>query len=269
MRKYKIYILLLLISTISCKNVEREKVKAESLKDNYIIEQKIETKTRVKDIITKTNFDDLIKIQEEEAFKEHKNKLKLNFTTIDSADYLSYKRKYSNGITIDSTIVNKAGSSFTLSLKNTEKTFSCDIDYNDCTYYKGFINSLNKYILTYCSNGYCGTYLLDKNTGETNSLESPFDSECESPVLSKNESQLIAFSSSVFDTNSFLSLYENNPKTKIIDFTIYKFFNSSEWKINEIIWIDEKTIALIIYDEYGGETGSELINKRYLKAIIQ
>jgi len=269
MKKTKKYILLLLISIISCKNTEREKIKIETVKDSTKIEVKSEPKITVKTTNPKTNSNDTENIKEEQIIKENENTLKLKFTKIKSTEYFDYKQKYSNGITIDTTITNKAGSSFTLPLKNTEKTFSCDIDFNVCTYYKGFIKSLNKYVLTYCGQGYCGTYLLDKNTGETNSLESPFDSECESPVLSKNESQLIAFSSSVFDTNSFLSLYENNPKTKIIDFTIYKFFNSSEWKINEIIWIDEKTIALIIYDEYGGETGSELINKRYLKAIIQ
>jgi len=146
--------------------------------------------------------------------KENQNKLKIKFTKIDSTDYFNFKQKYSNGIEIDSTIVNEAGSSFTLSVKNIEKEFSCDIDYNNCTDYKGFLSPLNKYILTYCGTGYCGTYLLDKNTGIQNYLESPFDSECEIPSLSNNENKLIAYSYSVFDRESFIALYKKNINTK-------------------------------------------------------
>jgi hypothetical protein len=269
MRKTQIYIILLLFSTISCRNVEREKPKIEPLKENSIIEQKNEPKIIIENTQPISNSDVSENVSEEQMAKENQNKLKIKFTKIDSTDYFDFKQKYSNGIEIDSTIVNEAGSSFTIAVKNTKEEFSCDIDYNNCTYYKGFLSLLNKYILTYCGTGYCGTYLLDKNTGIKSSLESPFDSECEIPSLSNNGSKLIAYSYSVFDRESFIALYKKNVDTKKIDFKEYDSFYTSDWRVKEIIWIDTNLIALKVFDKYGGKTGGKLINTRYLKGKME
>ena len=226
MKKTQVYIILLLLLTISCRNVKREKPKIETLKDNSIIEQKNEPKITIENTQPISNSD----ISEAKVVKENENKLKIKFTKMDSTDYIYFKQKHSNGIIIDSTIVNEAGSSFTLVVENEEKKFSCDIDYNNCNYYKGFLKPLNKYILTYCGTGYCGTYLLDKNTGIQNHLESPFDSECEIPSLSGDENTLITFSTSVFSRDeSFIALYKKNIDTKKIDFKVFDSFYTSDW----------------------------------------
>ncbi|WP_405399176.1 hypothetical protein [Maribacter sp. Asnod2-G09] len=254
MKKAQIYIVLLLITTLSCKDKVSEK-----LKNIALVEPKTE-------LITEINTLDNL---EEQKKKEGDNKLDLTFSPIDSTQYFDYKKKYSNDVTIDSLIINKENSFFTLSIKNTEKKFSCGIDFNNCTYYKGYLNSLNKYVLTYCGVLYCGTSLLDKNTGIQNYLESPFDTECETPSLSKDKNKLISYSSSVFDKESFIGLYKKNTETQEIDFENYETFNTSDWRINEIIWVDDNFIALKIYDKYGGITGDKLMNVRYLKSKIE
>ena len=241
----------------------------ESVKDSTLIEQKEASEIAAETTKSFVNLNDSENIQEEQITKENRNKLVLKFAEIEQNDYLRYKQEYSNGITIDSTKVNKAGDSFTLSINNTDEKFSCGTNNSDCTYYKGFLNSMNKYVLTNCGQSYCGTYLIDKITGDKTSLESPFDSECEAPVLSKDQNKLIAFSSSVFERKSFIALYSKSIKTEKIDFKEFDSFYTSNWKINEIIWIDTNTIALIVYDEYGGKTGGELINKRYLRGEIE
>jgi len=271
MKKTQIHLILLLFSIISCRNVEQKKLKTETLVDSSKIEQKNEPKITNENTqaISSSEISTVSAVSEEQEIKENKNKLKIKITKIDSTDYFDYKQKYSNGITVDTTLVNEAGNSFTLAVKNADKKFSCDIDYNDCTYYKGFLNSLNKYILTSCGRGYCGTFLLDKNTGVRNFLQSPFDSECEIPSLSKSQDKLIAFSSSVFDRESFIALYKENVETKKIELRKFDSFYTSDWRIKEIIWIDNNSIALKVYEKYGGKTGSELINTRYLKGKIE
>lgn len=268
MTKTQIYIILLLFSIISCRNVEQKKLKAETFVDSSLIKEKYEPKTTIENTDSISRLE-ISKLSEEQEIKENKNKLKIKFTIIDSTDYFKYKQKYSNEITVDTTIVNEAGSFFTLDVENAEKKFSCDIDYSNCNYYKGFLNPLSKYIITHCGTGYCGTYLLDKNTGTQNYLESPFDSECEIPALSKNQDKLIAFSSSVFDRESFIALYRENAETKKIELKKFDSFYTSDWRIKEIIWIDNNSIALKVYEKYGGKTGSELINTRYLKGVIE
>jgi len=195
--------------------------------------------------------------------------LQLLFTKIDSNDYFSHHREYSSQIIIDSTIVNKAGSTFILPVQDTERKFSCGINYENCTYYKGFITPLNMYILIFCGNAYCNTFLLDKSTGQVNDLQSPFDTECDLPALSIDQEKLIAFSSSAFDKESFISLYKKNNDTGKIEFKEFDSFYTSDWRIKEIIWIDTNSFALKIYDKYGGKSGGKLINVKYLKATIQ
>ncbi len=270
MRKTQIHIILLLFSIISCRNVEQGKLKTETFVDISIIEQKNELKVTNENTqaISSPEISES-EVSKEQEIKENKNKLRIKFTKIDSTEFLKYNQKYSNEITVDTTIVNEAGGFFTLGVGNVEKKFSCDIDYNNCNYYKGFLKPLNKYILTYCGTGYCGTYLLDKSTGTQDYLESPFDSECENPSISKNKNKLIAFSSSVFDRESFIALYKTNIETEKIDLKKYASFNTSDWRIKEIIWIDNNVIALKVFDKYGGKTGDELINTRYLKGEIE
>ena len=260
MKKTQVYIILLLFSIIGCQNVEQGK--SEKLVDNYSVNRNNELKTTIENYKTISNAG----ISE---VKQHKDNLKIKFTKIDSTDYFDYNQKYHSGITVDTTIVNQAGSYFTLDVENVEKKFSCELNYNDCNYYKGFLEPLNKYILTNCGTSYCATYLLDKKTGTIDYLNSPFDTECENPSLSPNENKLIAFSSSVFDMVSFIALYRKNNEIKKIDFNKSESFYTSDWRIKEIIWIDNNSIALKVYDKNGGKMGDGLINSRYLKGEIE
>ncbi|MEO1513431.1 MAG: hypothetical protein AAFV95_00415 [Bacteroidota bacterium] len=195
-------------------------------------------------------------------------KLKLSFAKIDEETYEAHRQQYSNQLMVDSTIVNEAGGEFSLPVDGEEKTFRCGANHQDCTYYRGFLTPLNQYVLTHCGTGYCITYLLDKASGLTTNLPSPYDSECDIPSLSKDQKKLLIFASSVFYTESFIALYERDDKTQKIDFGRYDSYESTDFRIKEIIWIDSQSIALKVFDEYGGTSGGELVNKRYLKATI-
>lgn len=259
MKKVTIYITLFLISIVSFKDVAQEKLKLNTLTTNTTFKQEKKSKN------THTDSGQNINLSE----KENINDLNLKFIKIDATDYYNYKKKYSNGVEIDSTIVNKPDNSFKLIVKNKERVFSCGVNYNNCTYYKGYLKALNRYILTFCGEGYCGTYLLDRKTGIKNYLQSPFDSECETPSLSKDQNTLISFASSVFNKSSFIALYKKNIKTQEMNFNEFSSFKTSNWRIDEIIWIDNNSIALKVYDKYGGIRGDKLINIRYLKGIIE
>lgn len=265
MKKTQVHIILLLLTTISCRNVEQEKLKTVTPNDSVVIEQN-NNPTVINKNTQAISSPEITEITEKQEIKENKNKLRIKFTEIDATKFLKYKQKYSNQIIVDTTIVNKAGSFFTLNVANIEKKFSCDIDYNNCNYYKGFFKPLNKYILTYCVTGFCGTYLLDKKTGNINNLQSPFDSECEAPSLSEDKSKLIVFASSVFDSDSFIALYKKELNTQKINFKTFDSFYTSKWRIKNLIWIDNNSIALKVFDNYQGK---KLVNVRYLKGEIE
>ena len=78
MKKAQIYIVLLLITTLSCKDKVSEKLNL------ALVEPKTELITEIKTL------DNL----EEQKKKEGDNKLDLTFSPIDSTQYSDYKKKY-------------------------------------------------------------------------------------------------------------------------------------------------------------------------------
>jgi len=156
MKKTQVYIILLLFTIISCRNNEQDKPKTSV--DNSLIERNNES-TLVKEntqIISSTKTS---KFSERPKIIENKNKLEIKFSKINSTDYLEYNQNYSNRITIDTILINNP-QNFTLVVENAKKRFVCDVDNNNCNYYKGYLVPLNKYILTNCGKSYCETYLL-------------------------------------------------------------------------------------------------------------
>ena len=61
--------------------------------------------------------------------------------------------------------------------------------YHICYYYRGFLTAINCYVVTYCSDAYCDTWLLNKTTGKTITLINPFDNETCVPLISKDEKE--------------------------------------------------------------------------------
>lgn len=268
MRKY-IFVTVLLVLAISCKNFTQEQTTVEEFRNDFIVEPKNETHLIIKSFQEISESDISENAFEKQILKENQNKLKIKFSKIDSTNYLDFKHKYSNGVETDPTIANKYGDLFFLIVKNEKKGFGCDTDHNNCNYYKGFLKPLNKYILTYCETDYCRTYLLDKNTGMQHYLESPFDSESNIPCLSKEQDKLIAFSSSVFKRESFVAIYKKNTKTKEIEFSEFESFYTSDWRIKEIVWVNNNSIALKVFEKYGKNPENKLINVKYLRGKLE
>jgi len=199
------------------------------------------------------------------VFGQNFEELEFNFTLIDSTSYLEYKKNYFNHIVLDSSLKTIPDSSFSLYVNGEEKPFECTTDYSACIYYVGLIEPLNSYIITTCNEGSCSTLLLNKATGESNYLFSPFDSECEAPLLSKNQTKILVFASSVFGNESFISIHSRKEIGDDFNFDLGKSVNIEDFRIYEAIWIDETTIAIKTFQEFGGVSGSQPLNVQYLK----
>lgn len=195
--------------------------------------------------------------------------LNLIFSNIDSGTFSILKQDYSSGLEKDTTIKTLPDSSFTLQLKNESEIFECAKDYNGCYYYKGYLPSLNSHIITHCSMYSCETFLLNHLSGKRQYLPSPFDNECESPVIAKSELKLLIFASSVLGNDSFIGIYERSNTNANFDFTTYKTYHLSTKKIFEIIWIDDVSFALKTFQGYGGKSGNELLNVKYIQVKIK
>jgi hypothetical protein len=202
-------------------------------------------------------------------FSQNHPELNIEFMKIDSLQYQRYKEDYANKLYLDSTKKTIPDSSFTLTINGENQIFNCEKDYNPCYYYKGFLSPINSFVVTHCTMDICETYLIDKTTGEQRTLFSPFDNECEIPVFSKDLNKMLVYASNVFDSDSFISIYQRTDNTENFNFDSFKIYDTNKWKIYEGIWIDETNFALKTFQKFGGKTGSEPLNINYIRGKIK
>jgi hypothetical protein len=202
-------------------------------------------------------------------FGQPAQELILDFSEIDSVQYMEYKKDYSNMLILDSTKRTIPDSSFTLVVHNKRQQFDCQPDYNPCHYYKGFLSPIQSYVITYCTLHECGTYLIDQHSGERKELFSPFDNECEPPLLSKKHNKMLVFASSIFETESFISIYQSNDDNGSFNFESFDSFTTDMWEIYKAICIDETSFALRIRQEYIETAGGAPRKLNFIKAEIK
>lgn len=203
------------------------------------------------------------------ALGQSDKSLTIAFTDIDSLQYMKFKKEYTSHLVVDSTKKTTPGASFSLPIENKIQQFDCQKDFSDCHYYKGFLPSLNSFVITHCTRQICGTFLVDATSGERQGLFSSFDNECESPVLSKDHTKMLVFASDVFDKASYISIYHRANKKEKFDFKSFASLSTNKWRIFEVVWINDTRIALMIFDQYGGQTGNELLNVKYIQGEIK
>lgn len=200
---------------------------------------------------------------------QDKETLNIQFTPIDSIQYVKFKNDYSNQLILDSAIKTIPDSSFSLIINDTSTRFGCGKGFHDCNYYKGFIPPLNCFAITHCSSYICRTFLVDKATGERHFFSSPYDNECYVPLLSKNLNKMLVIASNVFDTESYISVYERQHNETDFNYEFFSSMTTQKWKAYEAVWINETSIALITFEKYGGITGNQLLNVKYVKGVIK
>ncbi len=190
----------------------------------------------------------------------------VEFSEIDSLQYLRFKKEYPNRLVKDSTKKTIPDSSFTLIINNKSEKFDCEKDYAPCYYYEGFLLPINSFVITHCIMYQCVTYLIDKASGERQYLFGPFENQCEVPVLSKDLNKMLIFSSDVYDKESFISLYKRTSKNEDFDFETHDSLTTDKWKILEAIWIDDTKFALKTFDKYSGD---KPLNVNFVKGEIK
>jgi hypothetical protein len=116
----------------------------------------------------------------------------------------------------------------------------------------------------------CDTYLIDKKTKQKTHLPSGFDAGLLGIVFPRSGKKFITYSS--YDTPDYADYYEyrseftlykiiGNGQNSMIKETVVAF--SKNWSIAELIYINNHTIGLKLYDEnYGDGTN---VKYRYFK----
>lgn len=112
-------------------------------------------------------------------------------------------------------------------------------------------------------------HLIDSISGESYILNSAEDGS--NPLVSKSENQFIIYISSSFDNSSSIDIYKKNNLSNQFDFQKFDSYTTQDWLIRELIWIDENSFAVKVYNGVAFDNKGQdyLVNIRYLKGIIQ
>ncbi|MFS4454827.1 SH3 domain-containing protein [Maribacter sp. 2304DJ31-5] len=196
--------------------------------------------------------------------------LKLSFSKISDTDFTSHKNNYDSKITKDSTV--KQDSSF-FAFKTSETLYKL---YNNRTTgnprfdYFGYLEPLNSQIIGGGGDGIYEMFLVEMERDSVAHLFAFSDSNSDVPVISPDNSKLISFQSAPgSDLESYIALYDIAENSLLKNYITYE---TSEWRINEIVWIDNKSIALKVYDNYRGKDKNgekKFENERYFKATME
>lgn len=166
--------------------------------------------------------------------------LKLKFSEISKNEYQSYKQKYKTGCVLDS---------------------------------GNFIGGSDLYVSRECDKT-CETYLSEKTTNRKLLIPSNYDAGISTMLLSPACNKLIVCST--YDGPDYSNYYENRAEIFVFNVTTgiglkgikpaFKYF-TKKWSIADLTWVNDKTIALKIYEEAKPE--DEIgIRYKYYKANL-
>jgi hypothetical protein len=152
------------------------------------------------------------------------------------------------------------------SYKSNYKTV-CDLDSGN------FISGSDLYVIQNCKD-ICETYLAERSTNRKLLVPSSYDRGVLAMLLSPGCNQLIVCSS--YDGPDFGKYYED--RAEIFVFQVNKEnglrgiipslqYYTKDWSIEDLTWVNDKTIALKIYKETRRGDG-RTINYRYYKAKL-
>jgi hypothetical protein len=241
-------------------------------KENHLIDTVYFTKSNFKsdsiDVLNQNkivhqiiNFDSI-----EPVFISGKGRtINLIFKEINEKDFVNFKKNYISGFYFDSSKVANKGEFFILNTASTDYKFPCQIH---CYFYSGYFPFLHSFILRRVRD-VSQFILLDSLTGKSYTLNSAENSS--NPLFSKSGKQFIIYSSSEYDKYSSIDIYTRHNLNEQFDFQKFDSFATEDWLIRELVWIDENSFAIKIYNgvDFDSEGQDYLVNVRYLKAIIK
>ncbi len=198
---------------------------------------------------------------------EKKERTDLQFSEITFKEFKNYQSNYKTGVLLDSTKETRPGSYFIIPTQTHQFKFSCGADFTYCHYYKGYVEALHSHVISMVGSGVEMVYLINKKNNQLYPLATPFDNGCEAPRISKSGDLFIAFASNVFHKEAFISFYKKDKKTKAFDLINYESFLTDEWRILDLVWVDDQSFALSVYEERSWNKSTdkeEIIGLRYL-----
>lgn len=217
------------------------------------------------DISFEFNFN---KIYTETQYKE----INLEFTKTTLSEFnkhLKDNRTHDESKPLKSVGNTQEGSYFILEINKKLYKFPCGKNYSrPCYSYISFNKYLNAYIIGFSGDGIYETFYLDKNNGSC----SPFYEGAESYYYgSPNNKRLAKISSIDPEFRSGIAIYDINNIKSFYNTGIAYWYSSKKWGVHNVVWIDDDSLILEVYNETRIDDNGALIpiDLKYLKTTLK
>ena len=238
---------ILLVALFSCKNATENKPVAPTANDQNDVNNK--------NIITKDS-NDIIVVGPSPIYDSLP---KLSFEAISEATFLQYKKREKKTLITSKPI--EKDSFFYFNTQSKKWRFKDKVrdwqQLNDETWYDyvGYDSALKMYVITENSAsenlGFGALMLIDNLTNSHYELASVGDGAVNTPIPSPHTRFLVYYYNYQYELkNGFIGLLKmnnrQNPRTFLMEHASY---NSEDWGIEDLVWIDDNSFAVKGYEE--------------------
>ncbi len=171
------------------------------------------------------------------------------------------------------------GGYFIIKVNNKLYKFPCGKGYSrPCFSYQGYDTYFNAYAIGQLGEGIYETFYLDKDNGSSFTINSPYDNGNYSLYISPSKKLLVSTSSidyqrfkDFYGARSVITIYDIEGIQSFKDIKKAFSYETGEWEISGLNWIDDKSFILEVYDKTTTDNKGRLIptDTRYLKIVLK
>lgn len=199
----------------------------------------------------------------------------LSFISITEKEYLNFRAKRKGKIKIDTTIQPDSSGLFIVQTKKSYYELINAESYSSSYNYIGYIPTIKAHLINHCGEGACESYLLDNEADVKMVVPCDFDAGAIDLLISPSNTLMLVYSSydgpdyaNYYSFRSEFVIYQISKDGGIQELKLFKAFQTGDWSIQEIVWINDDMIALKIYE--GNNSGNGPVGGyKYLKTTIK
>jgi hypothetical protein len=199
----------------------------------------------------------------------------LSFKTITEKDFLNFQATQKRKIQADTTIKPDSSGLFIVRTKRSYYELIGGGDYSSSYSYAGYIPAIRSHVIYHCGECACSSYLLDNEADVKMNLPCAYDAGPMGLLISPSNKRMLIYSSydgsdygNYYDFRSEFFIYQIGKGGGIEGLQLYRDFGTGDWSIEEIVWINDDSIALKVYE--GERRGDGIQGEyKYLKTTIK
>jgi|GEM_PF-5950481 len=199
----------------------------------------------------------------------------LRIDTISTQEFLKLSKKYGSSIVMDTTLITRTDTSFTIQVEESQITFASNV-ICECTSsdYAGLIVPLNLFFVYSVDmhNEIAYANLVDKRTGKFFGVPSDFDQGPQDILLSPQEGFLLTYSSSYYEHDNsgiYIMSIDRDQEKKKFALNNYLNINFDRLNIEDLAWISENAFVMSVTEQLNPEDNDAQKIKYCLKITLK